>query len=264
MYYFSYQETRNYLSDYWWFNPQAIESFEDKYFELAAHNSSLPADPESIYGVDTAFFAFSTLFGEEFFTFDEAMNYCSKAYSELKNHVDLQNFYKFLCLKESRLPCAPYVAYKNQWETWAEFFNTKQLMVKSKYYSLTELRILCKEKYEAQDEKPINLQNFFQSFKHEDEKIPKNPFLYYRKTGEWLGWKHLFGFETNKWATYKAAQQFCIKMYQKQSVKPTNLASYYLALREFHQEKIRLPRHPDSYYAKTNKWHSFKSLFGVV
>jgi len=214
--------------------------------------------------LETSFFAFSTLFGEEFFTFDEAMPYCSRAYSKFKIHVDLQSFYKSLRLEESRLPSVPYITYKDQWVTWAEFFNTQQLEVVSTYYSLTELRTLCRKKYAEQDKKPANLQKFFQSFKHEDEKIPKNPFSFYRQTGEWVNWKDLFGLESNKWLNYQSAQEFCVKCYQQETVKPTNLAIYYLALREAYKEEVNLPRHPESYYAKTNEWHSFKSLFVAV
>ncbi|MEA1989432.1 MAG: integrase repeat-containing protein [Pseudomonadota bacterium] len=260
----SYKETRTYLIDYWWFNPQMIENFEDKYYELVAQNSNLPSDPISAFRFDTRFFAFSTLFGEEFFIFEEAMKYCSSAYSKLNSHVDLQDFYKSLRSGETRLPSVPYIAYKNQWVTWAEFFNTQQLTVVPAYYSLTELRTLCIEKYAEQDRKPANLQIFFQCFKHEDEKIPKNPFAFYRQTGEWVNWKDLFGLESNKWVNYQSAQEFCVKCYQQKTVKPTNLANYYLVLREAYKEEMNLPRHPESYYVKTNEWHSFKTLFGVV
>lgn len=262
--YLSYEATQAYLTDYWWLNPQAIESFEDKYDELVAQSNCLHPDPQSAFRLEVKFFAFSTLFGEDFFTFNEARKYSSKAYSKLKNHVDLQSFYKSLRLEESRLPSAPYVAYKDQWVSWAEFFNIRQLEVVSTYYSLTELRIFCVEKYAEQDKKPVNLQKFFQSFKHENEKIPKNPFTFYRKTGDWVSWKDLFGLETDEWVSFHIAQEFCIKMYQKDIEKPTNLAAYYLALRARHQGEIRLPRHPETYYAKKGEWQSFKALFGVV
>lgn len=260
----SYTATQTYLTNYWWFNPQVIESFEDKYYELAARNNRLPHDPMNAFALESSFFAFSTLFGEEFFTFEEAIKFCTKAYSELQSHTDLQKIYNLLRSKEARLPSAPSVIYKDKWQSWRAFFNVQQFTIVSKYYSLSELRILCIDKYKAQDKKPVNLQNFFKSFKHGDEKIPKNPFSFYRKPGEWVSWQDLFGLEDNKWASYQAIQEFCLRMYQKEVHKPKNLAVYYLALRKTYEEEISLPRHPESFYAKKNEWKSFKSLFGML
>lgn len=260
----SYEKAKTYLTDYWWFNPQEILCFKQKYFELVKYDLRLPKEPEKFYRNDVEFFAFSSLFGEEYFTFEEAKKFSSEKYSNLSNHVDLQGFYKLLRKSEPRLPSAPYVAYRKEWIDWAEFFNTQQLNVKSPYYSLDELKSHCIEKYKKQKDNPINLQKFFQSFKHEDEKIPKNPFSYYGKTGEWKSWQALFGLEVLEWVSYKEAKDFCVEMYQKEVKKPTNLAIYYLALREEYQEQITLPRHPESFYAKTNEWQSFKSLFGVI
>jgi len=263
MNYLSYEEIQGYLIDYWWFNPQKIGNFEIKYFELAAQNSRLPTDPISFFRSDTSFFAFSTLFGEEFFTFEEAMEYCCRAYLKLNRHVNLQDFYKSLRSIEARLPSAPYVSYKDSWKNWAEFFNTKQLVAVPDYYSLSELRTYCINMYKEQIKRPVNLQKFFHSFKHEDKKIPKNPFTFYRKTGEWVSWKDLFGLKRDEWASFQIAQEFCIKKYQEEPDKPNNFAIYYLFLRETYHQEIRLPRHPEAFYAKTNEWQSFKSLFGL-
>jgi hypothetical protein len=260
---YSYEEAKTYLTDYWWFNPQEIVCFKQKYFELAEVDLRLPNDPVSFYRNDIEFFAFSSLFGEERFTLKEAKKFCSEKYSNLSSHLDLQGFYKSLRKDESRLPSAPYVAYREDWTNWAEFFNTQQLNVKSAYYSLDELKFLCIEKYKKQKDIPINLQNFFQCFKHEDEKIPKNPYKYYGKTGEWKSWQDLFGLEVLVRVCYKEAKDFCVDMYQKEVHRPTNLATYYLSLRETYREQISLPRHPESFYAKTNEWQSFKSLFDV-
>lgn len=264
MEYFSYEEAKVYLTDFWWFNPQEILCFKQKYFELAKIDPRLPKNPANFYRNNVEFFAFSSIFGEECFTFKEAKKFCSEKYSNLSSHVDLQGFYKSLRKCESRLPSAPYVAYREKWTNWAEFFNTQQLNVESPYYSFDELKSLCIEKYKKQKDKPINLQKFFQSFKHQDDKIPKNPFLYYGKTCEWKSWQDLFGLELLAWGSYNEAKDFCVKMYQKEVTKPSNLATYYLTLRETYQKEIALPRHPDSFYAKTNEWQSFKSLFDVI
>lgn len=262
--YLSYKATQTFLTDYWWLNPQSIGSFENKYYELVLKNKCLNPNPQSAFGLETSFFAFSTLFGEEFFTFDEATEYCSKAYSKLKKHVDLQNFYKSLRIEESRLPSAPYIRYKDQWVTWAEFFKTEQLKIKSSFYSLAELRKICVKKYEENNRQPFNVQKFFQTFKQEDKRIPKNPYTFYQKTGDWVSWKDLFGLEVDEWASYEHAKEFCIHLYQRKSKKPANLAFYYLKIRESYQDVIRLPRHPDAYYVKKGEWQSFKALFGVV
>jgi hypothetical protein len=261
---YSYEEAKTYLADYWWFNPQEVLCFKQKYLELAKVDLRLPNDPVSVYRNDIEFFAFSSVFGEEHFTFEEAKKCCSEKYSNLSSHLDLQFFYNSLRKDESRLPSAPDVAYREDWTNWAEFFNTQQLNFKSLYYSLDELKSICTEKYKNQKDVPINLQNFFQCFKHEDEKIPKNPYKYYGKTGEWKSWQDLFGLQKLVWISYKEAKEFCVNMYQKEVQKPTNLAMYYLAIREVYQKQIILPRHPESFYAKTNEWQSFKSLFDVV
>jgi hypothetical protein len=52
MRYLSYKETRTYLSDYWWFNPQVIENFEDKYYEIAVQNKRLPPNPHNAFGLE--------------------------------------------------------------------------------------------------------------------------------------------------------------------------------------------------------------------
>lgn len=260
---FNYQATLEFLSDYWWSNPQDIADYEQKYNELAASNSRLSIDPREAFSDDVNFFAFSSLFGEDFFTYEEASEYCSKEYLKLQNHVDLQQLLKILRTKEPRLPSNPAYTYKEKWKTWGNFFKTVQLVKESPFYTLAELRAICIEHLSSAAVKPINLQKFYQSFKHNASKMPKNPYMFYKKTGEWESWNDLFGLETANWAGYSRARSFCIKRCLEDLVKPTRLADFYLQLRECHKEEISLPRHPDEFYAKTNEWQSYKNLFGL-
>lgn len=260
---FNYQEAQKFLSDYWWLNPQDIESFEKKYQELSARNSRLPNNPREEFRGDVSFFAFSTLFGEEFFTHYEAIEYCSKEYLKLKTHVDLQSLLNVLRKKESRLPSNPAYTYQDKWTTWGDFFKVEQHIIDSPFYTLAELQKKCIEHLTAEALKPKNMQKFYQSFKHFDSRMPKNPYLYYKKTGDWVNWNDLFGLETANWAGYCAAKDFCIKKYFEEQAKPRRLADFYLHIRETYRDEIGLPRHPDEFYAKTNEWKSYKSLFGL-
>lgn len=260
---FKYQEAQKFLTDYWWLNPQQIECFEQKYRELAISNPMLPSNPREEFRDDVDFFAFSSLFGEEFFTYCEATEYCSNEYFKLRNHVDLQRLLRALRKKEPRLPSNPACTYKEQWTTWSIFFKVDQLVVEPLFYTFSDLREKCIERLAAEAVKPLNLQKLYQSFKHSDVKIPKNPYLFYKKTGDWVSWNDLFGLETTILADYCTAKDFCIKRYLELRVKPTNLADFYLYIKELHREDISLPRHPDDYYAKTKEWQSYKSLFGL-
>ncbi len=260
---FNYQETQVFLSDYWWFNPQDIEDYEQKYHELATSNSRLNTDPRKAFRDDVNFFAFSSLFGEEFFTYKEALEYCSKEYLKLQNHVDLQQFFKTLRLKEPRLPANPASTYKENWTLWCDFFKIELLIVEPSFYLISELRAKCIEHFDLAPVKTKNLQKFYQTFKHNDPKMPMNPYLFYKRTGEWLSWQDLFGFKTNAWDEYFTTREFCIKKYQEAHAKPTDLAKFYLSLRELHRANVSLPRHPESFYAKTKEWKSFNMLFGL-
>jgi hypothetical protein len=260
---FTYQEAIVFCSDWWWWNPQYIEYFETKYNELADGNERLPKTPRETYKDDMAFFAYSTMFSLEYLTFEESVKYCSQKYLELSSHTDLQKFYQKLRREEPRLNSNPAFAYKYKWTTWADFFKTYQLEVEPEFYTYKELKMECVRRLKAETIKPVNLQKFFNSFKHDDLKISKNPYLFYKKNASWVSWNDLFGFETNKWAYYYTAQIFCAESYHGLDEKPTDLSKFYLALRKAYSEKISLPRHPDGYYAKTNEWHSYKVLFGL-
>ncbi len=260
---FNYKETLEFLSDYWWFNPQDIEDYEKKYHELATSNSRLNTDPRKAFSDHVNFFAFSSLFGEEYFTYEEASECCSKEYLKLTKHVGLYAFYESLRAKEPRLNSNPAFAYKEKWSTWSDLFKSDQIVVESAFYTLSELREKCIEHLRFATVKPKNLQKFYQTFKVSDPKTPKNPYQFFKKTGEWISWNDLFGLETANWSDYSKVRNFCIKKYLEELVKPTRLADFYLQLRERHKEEISLPRHPDEFYAKTNEFLSYKSLFGL-
>lgn len=259
---FSYLEATKFCTDYWYYNPQFIRCFETKYFELANTDSRLPYNPRETFRKDVRFFAFSSLFGEAFFTFSELTEYCSEAFSKLQRMQGLENIYYKLKESEPRLISKPAQKYQ-EWKGWDNLFSTHSKVFDSDFYSYTELQSVCIGKYQQESEEPKNLQKLFETFKGKDKKIPKNPYSFYKKQNTWRSWRDLFGLKSNEWATMASAVLFCKQMYESEFIKPTDLASYYLKLRDKYSHEIRLPRHPDSFYSKTNEWKSYKSLFGL-
>lgn len=260
---FSYLEAIEFCSNHWYFNPQYIPSFESKYFELVNFEPRLPKKPEEAFKNDIEFFAFSSVFGEEFFTFSEMVDYCSKSVVKLKRKQGLEVFYYQLKKTESRLISNPAKKYAEEWNSWDALFCTQSVVLVSDYYSYQELQEICTRELKQANEQPKNLQKFFQTFKSRDKKIPKNPYSFYKKENFWVSWQDLFGLQTNDLVTFSCAESFCNYMYSSESVKPSDLAKYYLMLRDSYRNEISLPRHPDSFYSKTNEWTSYKSLFGA-
>ncbi|MBR9794282.1 MAG: hypothetical protein GYB58_21315, partial [Gammaproteobacteria bacterium] len=139
----------------------------------------------------------------------------------------------------------------------------RKLQLPTIFYEIQELKIVCIEKIRQAEEKPKNLQKFYNSFKHEDEKFPKNPFIFYNKVGQWESWRELFGLAKDQWLTYQELKDICTNNFIIGNKTSKNLTVLYLKIRDKSTSRKKMPRHPDEFYKNTGEWISYKSLFGL-
>lgn len=122
----NYRQTIKFSSDYVWYNPRNISNYKKEYYSIASLHSNLSLNPEEDFNDDVSYFAYSSLFGEEYFTFEEALEYCSIEYAKLKSSISNQLFINNLRINEERLPASPNIKYKEDWRSWEYFFSSQK------------------------------------------------------------------------------------------------------------------------------------------
>lgn len=260
---FSYEQAIKYLEDYWYWNPQEISCFESKYFEIAEFELRLPSSPKEHYCENVSFFAYSTMFGEKFFTYNESLEYCSKMYNELpedKRTKNLNDFYHELRSLESRLVRNPNAIFKDKgWISIRDMFGIEDAFPIFTHVQAVEY---CSAKLNELDQvnRPVRLMDFYKKLRVTEPRLPSNPIKYFKDNG-WSSIRSLFGIEAIVHFTYDEAVRYCITKYRDISDgnKPTSLQSFYKELRV---AEPRLPPSPYQSY-KDSGWLSMKVMFGI-
>ncbi|WEJ62643.1 hypothetical protein [Thiomicrorhabdus lithotrophica] len=261
---FTYEEAKGFLSDYWYWNPQEIVCYEQKYFEIAENEPRLPDNPIESFRDNVDFFAFSTLFGEYFLTYEEAKDYCTAEYNKLpvdEKPNDLLSYYQKLRKVNNRLPCTPLKKYKNQgWDSIVVMFGLPEPIA---FYSYEQAKDYCTGEYYklSKDEKPNNLNHFYQELLKGENRLPCNPGQCYKNYG-WMGIRDMFDLpEPIAFYSYEQAKDYCTGEYYKLSKdeKPNSLVCYFQELRKGNN---RLPSSPSVIY-KNQGWVSYRLMFGL-
>lgn len=254
---FIYEQAREYLTDYWYWNPQEILCFEEKYFEVAMLEQRLPANPRECFFSPDHFFAFSSLFGDDFFTFDELVEFCSYEYQQIPEDCKpaaLLGFYKNLRVMEQRMPSAPEQFYGVN--SIRMLFGLKQIA----FFTYQEAEEFCTQKFSnlPSDQKPAQLTLFYKKLSTKEVMLPSTPERHYRGKG-WTSYRVLFGLEDIIHLSYEDASEYCSGEYKKISdnKKPTDLVAFYSVLR---LENLNLPSSPSGFY-KNKGWVSWRALF---
>ncbi|MEA1989433.1 MAG: hypothetical protein U9N57_09560 [Pseudomonadota bacterium] len=254
---FTYEQAREFLTDYWYWNPQEISCFEEKYLEVARFEQRLPISPSDNFYSPDYFFAFSSLFGEEFFTFDEIVEFCSYAFQKNSGYsqlVGLKAFYKELRLLESRMPSAPEQFYGVS--SIRMLFGLSQIA----FFTYQEAEEFCTQEYGSlpSDQKPAQLTLFYKKLTSKGPVLPSTPERHYKGTG-WVSYRVLFGLEDIVYLSYEDAFEYCSEEYKKISdnEKPSDLGAFYSTLRD---ENLNLPSTPSAFY-KNKGWVSWRALF---
>ncbi len=259
---FTYEQAREYLEDYWYWNPQEILCFEKKYFDIAKSELRLPNNPREYFKKTISFFAYSSLFGGESFTYDEAIEYCSLYYSELpedKKRNDLNTIYQELRSSEVRLPRNPSDAYKDKgWVAIRVMFGLEELVL----FTYDEAIEYCSLYYSElpEDKKRNDLNTIYQELRSSEARLPACPSETYKDKG-WVAIRVMFGLEELVLFTYKEASEYCPQYYSElqEDKKRTNLNTLYQELRS---SENRLPASPNQIY-KDNGWVSYRAMFGL-
>jgi predicted Ser/Thr protein kinase len=249
---FTYEEAKEFLTDYWYCNPQEIVCYEQKYFEVAEFEPRLSNDPRRNFCNDFDFFAFSTLFGEELLTYKEAKDYCTGEYNKLpegEKPNSLTGYYQELREGNNRLPSSPDEIYKNQ--GWIGYWLMFGLPEPIALYTYEATKDYCTGEYNKlpEGEKPNSLQSYYQELREGNNRLPSNPHKIYKKQG-CIGYWLMFGLpEPIALYTYEATKDYCTGEYNKlpEGEKPNCLQSYYQELREGNN---RLPSVPHKIYKK--------------
>jgi viroplasmin and RNaseH domain-containing protein len=261
---FTYEEAKEFLSDYWYWNPQEIICYEQKYFEVAENEPRLTDAPIESFRDDVVFFAFSTLFGEDFLTYEEAKQYCTAEYNKLPVDAKpngLLRYYQELRKGENRLPSTPLDMYKNQgWDCIEVMFGLPEPIA---FYTYEEAKHYCTGEYNKlpEGEKPNSLYRYYQELIKGENRLPCNPGQCYKNYG-WMGMRDIFGLpEPISLYSYEQAKDYCIGEYNKlpEGEKPNNLNRYY---QELIKGENRLPCKPDRFY-KNYGWMGIRDMFGL-
>jgi hypothetical protein len=284
---FTYKQAIEHLADYWYLNPQYIPNFEDKYNELADSDKRLPDNPKEAYREYIDFFAYTTMFGEKFFTYDESVEYCFNARLKLlsqdfnKKDADklglldqkqiyellgdsipssLQVFYKDFRKDEPRLPSNPAVVYKAKgWDSVRTFFGLTEEVT---FFTYNEAFEYCTEKYNAlpDNEKSINLRAYYSDLRGFEYRLPARPEPCYKAKG-WNSFRTLFGLEDKELFTCDETQYYCTETYNALPVdkKSISLTDFYQQLRAV---EPKLPSNPTMLY-KNKGINSYFKLFGL-
>jgi len=259
---FTYEQVVEHLEDYWYWNPQEILCFETKYFEMAKSESRLPDNPREYYKEDVSLFAYSTLFGEGHFTYQEAVEYCTDKYSELpgdKKPSNLNTFYQELTDSELRLPSSPNNFYKGKdWVSFRAMFSLEDIVL----FTYNEAVEYCREKYGElpDDKKPSKLMTFYQELRYSEPRLPSTPNNFY-KGKDWVSFRGMFGLEDIVLFTYNETVEYCSEKYNElpDDKRLSNLNTFYQELRG---SEPRLPRNPNKQFDNKG-WVSFRVMFGL-
>lgn len=259
---FTFKQAIAYLEDYWYWNPQDISCFEEKYFEIAKSEPRLPGSPKEFYKKNACFFAYSTLFGESYFTYKEAVEYCSNEYNKLSDDEKpsgLRDFYLKLRDSEPRLPCNSDQHYKDKgYVSTFSMFSLDEV----NFFSYEEAVKYCtKQYYKLPDnEKPTGLLKFYKTLRSANPKLPSAPDVMYKSSG-YSSPRSLFGLDDVIFFSYEEAAKYCTKQYNKlhDERKRTDLQSYYI---ELANNNPNLPTNPQRFY-KGKGYLSLKIMFGL-
>lgn len=256
---FTYEQAKEFLTNYWYWNPQELSCFEEKYYEVARFEHRLPNNPKEYYDKQNYFFAFSSLFGEQFFTLDELTEFCILEYQKCPDDCKpkaLSSFYMQLRDIEPRLHSAPKQTY--DLTSMRVLFGLKEVV----YFQYQDARSYCIREYEnlPKNKKPKKLTLFYKKLSTKEPMLPSSPNRKYNGKG-WVSYRELFGLQNIVHMSYEGAVEYCSMEYYKviEKEKPTSLTSFYRFLRK---KNCNLPSSPNNFY-RDEGWVSFNALFGL-
>lgn len=256
---FTYEQAKAFLTDYWYWNPQEISCFEEKYIEVAKFEQRLPNNPSDCFYSPDYFFAFSSLFGEEFFTFDEIVEFCSFEYQKIPDDskpAALLDFYKKLRVIESRMPRAPDQAYGLS--SIRVLFGLEEI----EFFTYQDARSYCIREYEKlpKNKKLKQFTRFYKKLSREEPRLPSSPNRHYKDKG-WISFRVIFGLQNITHLSYEEVVEYCSEEYRSISdaETSTDLKLFYSGLRD---RNINLPSTPSNFY-KNKGWVSWGELFGL-
>jgi len=236
-------------------------SLHKLYHSLRGDEPKLPADPVFCYK-NKGWKSTAHLFGlekKQIFTFTEAQTYCTKAYKKAsdKDKSSLGKLYRSLREHEPKLPPNPVAYYKDKGgESIAYLFGLgKQL-----YFTFKETQAYCSEAYKmASDKDKSSFQKLYHSLRNKEPKLNSSPSRIYKDKG-WKSFAHLFGLEKQLFFTFKEAQAYCIKAYEKAlDEDKSSLQNFYRSLRN---KEPKLNSSPTRIY-KDKGWKSFAHFFDL-
>jgi hypothetical protein len=153
------------------------------------------------------------LFGEEFFTSDEIVEFCSFEYQKIPDDskpATLLDFYKKLRVIESRMPSAPDQTYGLS--SIRTFFGLNKIA----FFTIQEAKEFCSQEYSClpSDQKPAQLTRFYNKLRRTEPMLPSTPERHY-KGKEWVSYRVLFGLEDIVHLSYEEAVAYCSEEYKK-------------------------------------------------
>lgn len=256
---FTYEQTKEFLTNYWYWNPQDISCFEEKYFELVRLEHRMTKNPRAFFYRPDYFFAFSSLFGEEFFTLDELVEFCTYKYRqtpEFDKPTAFRAFYEDLRKSEPRMPSAPEQLYSLS--SIRMLFGLEEIL----FFNYQDARVYCIREYESlpKNRKPKQLTRFYKKLSDKEPMLPSTPSRSYKGKG-WVSYRALFDLENIVHLSYEDANEYCSEEYKKapEKEKPTDLKVFYSNLRK---KNSGLPSSPDKFYVKKG-WVSWGEFFGL-
>jgi hypothetical protein len=256
---FTYLQAREFLTDYLYWNPQEISCFEEKYIEVAKFEQRLPKNPSDCFYSPDYFFAFSSLFGEEFFTSDEIVEFCSFEYQKIPDDskpATLLDFYKKLRVIESRMPSGPDQTYGLS--SIRVLFGLEKIV----FFTYQDARAYCIREYEKlpKNKKPKQLTRFYKKLSSREARLRSSPNRDYMDKG-WVSFRVTFGLEDIVHLSYEEAVAYCSEEYKKlpNKERPTDLKFFYSDLRD---KNVNLLSTPSKCY-KNMGWVSWGVLFGL-
>ncbi|MBR9794283.1 MAG: hypothetical protein GYB58_21320 [Gammaproteobacteria bacterium] len=256
----NYFQTIDFLKDFLYWNPQSIQNYKSKYFELARKYSFLSLTPELEFKDSVEFFAYSTLFGSEIFTLKESKDYCTREYQKLDEKtlkITLSRLYSSFRRVEPRLPSSPRTYY-----SFGDDFTIQYLfsLVKVDLFTYEQAKQFCTNQLFISTFSVKNLKKFYYELRLLEPRLPSAPHITYKGQG-WVSFCNFFNLEERNLFTYSEARNYCISEYQK-TIKLHSIKNLYAFYSDLRIKQPKLPSRPHITY-ENHGWISFKSLFNI-